>query len=390
MKSERRTLVFLATLIAALYLLEKAWQFSLTLSDLILQLALAWLIAFVFRPMVEWLNAGPVPRRAVEWARRRWGERAAQRLAAAHLPYAVSATLIYLTLLGLLIVAAVAIIPVIINQAILLGGNMPMYLDQVPAWLNSVQETLARRFDVDPALLARLYQPEEIARQVTSIGPSLVRGTLNMIGEIASGLSELLLVLALSYYMMLDGKRLSDQFYNLVPARYQDEVTFAARTLDRTFGGFLRGQVFMAAISGVVTGIAYSLAGLPYGAVVGAACGLAMFIPLIGAPVAMSLPSAIALLGGNTGPAIVLFVFLTLFQQVLLHFIVPRLMSETIGMPSLLVFVSVLVGVRMLGVWGFIFAIPVAAALYAMGVVVLERYKRRQDSLDAQAPNGEP
>jgi predicted PurR-regulated permease PerM len=216
-----------------------------------------------------------------------------------------------------------------------------------------------------------------------------VSNTAIIIGRVASALGELALVLALSFYMMLDGKRLSDQFYRLVPARYLDEVEFASRTLDKTFGGFLRSQVLMAAASGVATGIASGIAGLPYGAAIGAICGVIMIVPLIGAPIAMFLPSVIALLGGNTGAAIALLVFLYIFQQILLHLVVPRLMSETIGMPSFLVLASTLVGVRMMGVWGFIFAIPVAGAIYAMGVMFLERYKRRQDNLDARAAHEE-
>lgn len=382
MKTERNTLIFLLSLVAALYLIEKIWQFAQRLGSLLTLIALAWLIAFIFRPIVEWLNAGPVPPAVVAWARRRWGERAAQRLAQARLSYGVSATLIYLMLLGLVVIAAVAIIPAVVNQAIQLGVNLREYLDQAPAWLSYWQGELARRFSVDPRLLEQLYQPEEIARQITSIGPTLVRSTVTMIGQIASVLGELLLVLALSYYVMLDGRRLTEQFYNLVPERYSTEVHFAALTLDKTFGGFLRGQVLMAVTTGIVTGIASGIAGLPYGAVVGAISGLVMFIPLIGAPIAMFLPSVIALLGGRLVAAVVLLAILGAFQQVLLHFVMPRIMSESIGMPSLLVFISVLIGVQLLGVWGFIFAIPLAGAIYAIGIVLLKRYKRQQDRMD--------
>ncbi len=382
MKSERNTLIFLLTLVAGLYLLEKLWTFGQSLGDLVLIFALAWLIAFIFRPVVEWLNVSPVPPQIVEWVSKRWGERPARRLAAVRFSYMVSATIIYIMLIVILIVAAVAVIPVIINQSIQLGVNLREYLTEAPVWLNSAQEMLAHYFNVDPRLLSQLYKPEEIARQIASIGPGLVRGTLGVIGKLASALGELMLVLALSYYIMLDGKRLSDQFYNLVPKRYQDEVELTGKTLDKTFGGFLRGQILMATIEGVVTGLACGIAGLPYGAVIGALCGLVMLIPLIGAPIAMLLPSSIALLSGNLIPAIALFVFLFLFQQVLLHFVVPKVMSEAIGMPPVLVLASVLVGVRLVGVWGFIFAPPIAAAIYIIGATLLERYKKYQDRLD--------
>jgi predicted PurR-regulated permease PerM len=384
MKSERNTLFFLLTLAIVLYLLEKLWQFGHSLGNLLVIFALAWLIAFIFRPLADWLSARPIPAALIERARARWGDRIAGRLEAIRMPHALSTTLIYVTLLGLLVWAAVAIIPALIKQAILLGANWGGYISRVPIWFGSLQGELARRFDADPQMLSSLYDPQKLVEQIMSIGPSLVSSTASVIGRVASGLSTLLVVLALSYYMMLDGKRLSGQFYKLIPERYLDEVEFATQTLDRTFGGFLRGQVLMAVIEGVVTAVVAGIAGLPYGVLIGAVCGMVMVIPMIGAPIAMFTPSIIALLGGDTGAALGLLVFLLIFQQVLLHFLVPRMMSEALGMPSVLVLASVLVGVHMVGVVGFIFAIPVAAAIYALGVVVLERYKREQDRLDAE------
>jgi len=87
--------------------------------------------------------------------------------------------------------------------------------------------------------------------------------------------------------------------------------------------------------------------------------------------------------------ALSLLAFLTVFQQILLHFVVPRIMSEAIGMPSLLALVSVLIGVRLWGVWGFIFGIPVAGAIYAVGLVMLRRFKTEQDQLDKAHRHGE-
>jgi predicted PurR-regulated permease PerM len=84
--------------------------------------------------------------------------------------------------------------------------------------------------------------------------------------------------------------------------------------------------------------------------------------------------------------ALLLLAFMTAFQQILLHLIVPRIMSESVGMPSLLTLISVLIGVRLWGVWGFIFGIPVAGAVYTIGLVLLRRFKRAQDALDQERP----
>jgi len=60
------------------------------------------------------------------------------------------------------------------------------------------------------------------------------------------------------------------------------------------------------------------------------------------------------------------FLLLLLLQQLLLNVVAPRLMSKTVGMHPLLVLVSLLVGAKVAGAWGAIFAVPVAGVVVAM------------------------
>jgi predicted PurR-regulated permease PerM len=80
-----------------------------------------------------------------------------------------------------------------------------------------------------------------------------------------------------------------------------------------------------------------------------------------------------------------LLLLLAAFQVVLFNFIGPRLLSRSLQMPSLLVIVSLLIGTQLIGVWGFFFAVPIAAVLYSASNVLLQRAKRNQDRQDAQA-----
>jgi len=382
------TLLVLLALIAAVYLLRMLWDILASFTDLLLMFGLAWLVAFILRPVAQWMAEGPLAWRLLIAVYRRWGERRTNWVGRLLDPLAV--TVVYLALLGLLAVSLVAIVPVVLSQARQLGINVNDYLAQAPQWVAAFQADLAGRFYVSPELINRFYKPEDVSRQITAIAEAAPRFVGYLIRGIVSGVGETLLVLALSYYLMLDGRRLARQIYELIPERYCDEYEFAMSTISRTFGGFLRGQVVMAVLSGVVTGIAATAAGVRYSVVVGVMAGLVMFVPLIGAPIAMFTPSIVALIQGlPLVAALSLLAFLTVFQQILLHFVVPRIMSEAIGMPSLLALVSVLIGVRLWGVWGFIFGIPVAGAVYAVGLVMLRRFKTDQDQLDKAHRQGE-
>ena len=377
------TLLILLTFIAIIVLLKLIWAIVGSVSDLLLTFALAWLIAFILRPVATWLSDGPPAQRLIRAIHRRWGERYAHAVNRLLDPLAV--TLVYLMLLGVLIVSVVAFIPVIVSQSRQLGANLYEYLQRAPEWVATFQTDLARRFNVSPDLVNQFYKPDEIGKQITEIVGATPRFVAGLIRGVASGVGQTLLILALSYYLMLDGRRLMKQIYDLVPKRFYDEYELTVSTISRAFGGFLRGEVVMAVLSGVVTAIAAGVAGVRYGAIVGAIAGLVIFIPLIGAPIAMFMPSAVALIQGvPLLAALLLLAFLTVFQQILLHVVVPRIMSESIGMPSSLILISVLIGARLWGIWGFIFGIPVAGAIYAVGLVMLGRLKREQDRLDAE------
>ena len=378
-----RTLLILGIFCALIYLGRFLWEIGQSLSDLILLMAMAWLVAYVLGPIARWLNRLTVPKPVVRWVRQRWGGRPAARLRTFRIPYALTAVSLYLLVLLALVLATVLAVPGIIKQLGELAEQVPDYIQQISEWWVGMQDRIVRRFDVDPATLAKAVPIEQFAQEATSALPDIIGNAVTVLQRVASGVANTLLVLILSLYIMLDGRRLSEQFFRLVPLRYKDEMDFVFRTIDRTFGGFLRGQVLMSLIQGIFTGLVMRLFGLEFATVTAIVSGLIMFIPELGAPVAMLAPSVAAVLQASNA-TIPLFIIMLIFQQLLLRFIIPQIMSQAIGMPPLLILVSVLVSAKIMGLWGFFFGIPVAGALYTIAIVALERMKLAADAQDQQ------
>lgn len=377
------TLVLLGIFCALAYLSKFLWEIGQGLWDLILLLAMAWLVAYVLGPIAHGMSRARVPQPILEAVRQRWGNRYVDPLSTLHVPYGLAAVSLYLLLLLSLVLITVLAVPGIVKQLVQLANQVPDYIEEVPQWWEGVQGKIVERFDVDPETLAEVVPIEDFVQQATSALPDVILNAVTVVQQIASGIANTLLVLILSLYIMLDGKRLSDQFYRLVPLRYQDELHFVFSTVDRTFGGFLRGQVLMAFIQGAFTGVVMYILGLQFTMLTAILSGLLMFIPEIGAPVAMVAPSVAAALQGS-GATIPLFFLMLIFQQILLRFVIPKVMSEAVGMPPLLILVSVLVSAKIMGFWGFFFGIPVAGAVYTILIVTLERIKQATDAQDQQ------
>ena len=376
-----RLVLILISLAALIYISERLWQLFRLFADLARMLALAGLLAYILHPVVAWMDRGLFPEAWLERLIQRGAPPALRCLARLRIPYALGATLIYTGLLGLLLLALLLGLPLLIRQALDLAALLPQRLQHLPEEMVRVQRELAMRFNIPPEALALLPSREawqDLARQGAGwLFPVLVE-TARQVG---GGVVEFLLILALSYYTMLDWRNISQQVLSLIPRHYHDEIHTTARILDRTFGGFLRGQLLIALLNGLVTLLVMLAFEAPFAGLIALLSALIILIPIIGAPIALWGPPLTLWLQGAWTAGLWMWLILLVYQQVLFHFLVPRMLGEATGLPPLLTLIAVLIGVRLFGFWGFVFAIPIAGAGYSLAFLLL---RPREDAIRAR------
>ena len=380
-----RTLFALLTIAVSIYLIEKLGQAMFALSSVLLVLALAWLLAFSLRPLVHWVHRLTAPAGLIRQVTARLGDRWAEPLI--HPPYGFAIFVVYLLLIVGLVVIVLLLIPAIVDQITQISvtiqhqaRDLPVLVQRISEFIDSAREFLRARLQIDPAVIP-LPKPEEIAAQIAAFGGNLLQFTLSAVGAIAATLGQIMLIIFISVLVMIDGDRLIGSFKRLIPRRYQSDAQFAASTIERTFGGFLRSTVLQGLIYGMGVMVLMMILGIGSAVATGAATGVLMLIPIIGGPIGLIIPLLVGLLqaSANTWWLIGLLI---VFQVVLFNFVMPRLLSKSLRMPSLLVIAALLIGGQLMGIWGFVFAVPAAAALYSIGLVLLEQSKRRQDHQD--------
>ncbi|MDE3077642.1 MAG: AI-2E family transporter, partial [Chloroflexota bacterium] len=129
---------------------------------------------------------------------------------------------------------------------------------------------------------------------------------------------------------------------------------------------YLRGQLVVALMVAILAGLGSQLLGLHYAVVVGALAGLFELIPFFG-PVLSAIPALlIALFQGPLLRFVAVLVLFIVIQQVESNIIGPRITGHAVGLHPLLVMFSILVGVELAGIWGAIFAVPVAGVAVAV------------------------
>jgi predicted PurR-regulated permease PerM len=330
--------------IAGFYLVGLLWQIAQEFADIILLFFLAWLVAFVLEPVVGTLVEGRLPRLA-----------------------AIGLT--YLTLLVLLSLGVILMVPALSLQIVEVARNLPSYVEQASAFLTGVQSTANAWLTShqSPVLLdiQSALNPQDLSRRADALGPPILSNAIGFATGAATLLVQVLIMLILSFYFMVDGSRLAESVITALPLRAQDDARFLIASTHRAFAGFLRGQMIQSLVGGVGTGLIMSALQVDYALLSSVVAGLVLLIPFVGPVAAVVLPMTIALL---THPevAIYLLVALLALQQVIFNMLAPRILSHQVGLHPLLVFFAVLTGARVAGVWGAIFGVPIVAVVTTM------------------------
>jgi predicted PurR-regulated permease PerM len=334
-----RALLIVMLLIGAVYLGGLLWQIAIQFADIILLFFLAWVISFVLEPLV-----GALERRG-------------------RLPRNLAVLLTYAAMLIVLSSAIVQVVPKLSQQVVLLVAELPLYAD----WLNREALSLLAWLSQQGINVAPegLLSYQEVVRHVEQLGPGLVSNTLVVASSVASLLFQTFIVMILSYYMMLDGNRLVRVLLTTLPRERRSDARYFLSSVNRAFAGFIRGQMVQSAIYALGTALVLSVAGLKLVLLPSLIAGGLMLIPFAGPFLAMVLP---LLLTAVERPDALLATLLALFvvQQIVVNVIAPRLMSQTVGLHPLLVFLAVLGGAKVAGIWGAVFGVPVVAVGAAM------------------------
>lgn len=173
------------------------------------------------------------------------------------------------------------------------------------------------------------------------------------------------------YYFLKDGGKIFQQFVGRVPERYKEDVTKLLQEANNLLNRYLRGQVFLILLMGVITYIALAIIGIRFAVTIAVFSGFAEIIPVIGPIVAGGVAASVALVGGGqanfglsplNASLIIILVYFVL-RQLEDYFVIPHVMGSITKLPPFVIFFSVVAGGHLAGILGLILAVPVVAVL---------------------------
>lgn len=339
-ESERRWLhavLVLGTLVLALVLIGQVSAILVYFSDILLILLLASLLAFVISPLVA-LVLRTVP----------------------GLPRALVVGTIYLLLLVGLSLLTLVIAGSLANSISGFINQLPDFQARLPEILAPIQSFLQGiGFQIDTVAVAK-----DLLNNVGALGDQLV-GPLTDIAFFGVGIvASVVIVIFLSLFIVLDKDRIVAYLNRLVPPQYNDEARLFETSVAASFGGFIRGQIIQGVVMGIIAALVHAALGLDFLPASAALAGSLQAIPFFGPIFAWAPPVFVALL---TKPDVALpaFAAMAVGWFIVNNLVLPRVMSSAIGLHPVVVLVSALLGLKIAGVAGAVFALPFAAVIAA-------------------------
>jgi predicted PurR-regulated permease PerM len=307
--------------------------------DVILTFFMAWFFAFIFSPLVTRL-VSVIPR----------------------LPRGFATALVYGGLATVLVV-------VIVGAAQAIVGSIGQFIASQGSIRNALPEILAewqaRLNAIGLGQIDLVVQANAVLANLDQLAAGLV-GPLQQTAVASLGvLGSVLIIVFLSIWMVIDRDRIMSFLYRLVPPAFQEEAHLLETAVGRSFGGFLRGQAAMGGLYFLIALAACVVFGLPFALFTAAVSGVLMLIPFFGPFVSWAPPVVVAVL--TDSPAILpVLIVMGVGWFILMNIVQPRLMEGAVGIHPIAVLGSVLIGSKIAGIGGAIFAIPFAAVISAI------------------------
>ena len=280
-----------------------------------------------------------------------------------------------LTLLLLILLIAVIfglIIPELGSSFVLLKDNVIRFLDtfeeQHPAFLNEFVAMLPTAEEL------KAINWEELANKTIGFlgsgAGSFINSTVNVASRIFSGLFTFFMGFVFSIYLLVQKETMARQARKLLYAYLlediSDRIVSIAKLANRTFSSFLSGQCLEAVVLGLLFFIVMTVFRFPYALMISVLIAVSALIPVFGAFIGCVVGAFMILMTDGLMKMLWFIAVFLVLQQLEGNLIYPKVVGNSVGLPSIWVFAAVSIGGSAFGVVGMLVFIPLCSVLYAL------------------------
>ena len=354
---------------AAVDQFDVIWEFFRTIVRYLLPFIYGFVLAYILSPLVRRMEA-PLRKSG------RLSLKACRGLAMAGS---------YLLVAAALSIFGMVVLPVLVESAAQLVGNVRFYTERLNELINQLityipDETLSKEVQTALTQVFNLLY-EFIATFLTQV--------VSVATKIASSVIEVVMGVIISVYMLSDKEKLIAQLKKILsaflPKRVMDEVLRVAHDSNQKFSGFITGKIIDSTIIGIICALGMLFFKMPFVALVSLIVGITNVIPYFG-PFIGAVPGVILVLIGGDIPQATLFgVFILGLQQFDGNILGPAILGQSTGLSAMWVVFAILLFGGLYGFVGMLIGVPLLAVMFGVLRSIVNGLLRRKGmSTDAR------
>lgn len=238
--------------------------------------------------------------------------------------------------------------------------------------IRDLNEYLPQAITMYEQLIYQLYEstsflPESVHDKIDDVILTIETYLDHLLGKIIDGFTKLfdLIILltvipVLVFYFLKDYENMKQFFKGFIPDHYEERLSDIIRSIDKRLGHYIRGQLIVCFIVGLVTFIVFYILNIKYALLLAIIVGLTNIIPYFG-PIIGAIPAVLITLTDSL--KLVVFVLITIFVVQLLesNLLQPYIVGKSINIHPIAIIFALLLGAQISGVWGMILAVPTLA-----------------------------
>lgn len=280
--------------------------------------------------------------------------------------------LAFLSLIGILVLIIGIVVPELVNCTKHLFAEVPAavlnlldYLEKnemIDQYVIMLEDYLVNNFSgMEDELMSG-------AQSVLSGVGGVMSSVISVVGSAFSSIITILVSIIFSIYILLGKEKLVAQTRKLISTYFKksaDKIFYVADALDDSFHHFIVGQCTEAVVLGVLCMIGMWIFRFPYAMMIGVLIGFTALIPIAGAYIGAGV-GAFMMLTESPLTALLFILFIVVLQQLEGNLIYPKVVGSSIGLPGIWVLAAITVGGGLMGVFGMLLAVPLAATIYKL------------------------
>ncbi|KKB36373.1 AI-2E family transporter [Bacillus thermotolerans] len=268
------------------------------------------------------------------------------------LPRTAAILVIYILFFSLIGVGLVKGTPVFIHQLKELSQSAPALSNLYERQVTALEvETLSWPDGVQEKIHNRIIRFEQWLS-------GLVERFMNMVLKAVNFLLLLAIVPFISFYLLKDASSVKKIAWKLTPKVWRTRGVRFVKELDRSLGGYIRGQLFVCLLIGTTATLLFTLIGLKYAVLLGLVIGFTNVIPYFG-PIIGAIPALFVALTISVQTAIYAVIIVFALQFLEGNVLSPWIVGKSVHLHPLIIIGALLIGGEAGGVIGLIAAVPI-------------------------------